>query len=70
VFDSDAMVLSEVIRFILPRSQAAAIAFAALRTHVANVGPVKSQHFGYVLQNEGFPGPKPANQVCWYIGET
>lgn len=62
-------VVSEILRFILPKTAANATAFATLRQAVTDKGSVKRQYFGYVLQNEGFPGPKPKDQICWYIGQ-
>ena len=61
-------VVSEILRFILPRSSAKVSAFQALRKQVREKGLVKTQHFGYVLPNEGFPRPKREDQMCWYIG--
>jgi hypothetical protein len=61
-------VISEILRFILPRSSARASAFQALRRQVRERGSVKTQYFGYVLPNEGFPKPKKEDQMCWYIG--
>lgn len=61
-------VISEILRFILPRSSAKASAFQALRRQVREKGLVKNQYFGYVLPNEGFPRPKREDQMCWYIG--
>ena len=62
-------IVSEVIRFILPRSSASQSAFRSLRKVVAAKGDVTVQQFGYLMQNEGFPRPKPRDQMCWYIGE-
>ena len=60
--------ISEILRFILPRSEANTTAFSDLRRSVETKGSVKIQYFGYVLQHEGIPKPKPENQMCWYIG--
>ncbi|KAH8886367.1 hypothetical protein GQ53DRAFT_809677 [Thozetella sp. PMI_491] len=60
-------IVSEVLRFILPRSPASTAAFADLRRRVAARGAVTTQFFGYVLPDEGMPRPKPAGQMCWYI---
>ena len=61
-------VISEILRFILPRSSAKTSAFQALRRQITERGSVKTQYFGYVIPNEGFPGPKRGDQMCWYIG--
>lgn len=60
--------VSEILRFILPRSPSSKTAFSELRQHVATKGLVNTQYFAYILQNEGFPQPKPENQMYWYIG--
>jgi hypothetical protein len=60
-------VISEILRFILPRSSVKASAFQALRRQVTERASVKIQYFGYVMPNEGFPRPKE-DQMCWYIG--
>lgn len=59
-------IISEILRFILPRSSIKASAFQALRRQVTERGSVKIQYFGYVMPNEGFPRPKE-DQMCWYI---
>ncbi|KAF2098888.1 hypothetical protein NA57DRAFT_56526 [Rhizodiscina lignyota] len=59
--------VSEVLRFILPRSATSQSAFQQLRKTVAEKGSIKAQYFGYVLINEGLPRPKPDNQMCWCI---
>lgn len=61
-------IISEILRFILPPSSTKASAFQALRRQVGERGSVKTQYFGYVLPNEGFPRPKKKDQMCWYIG--
>jgi hypothetical protein len=61
-------IISEILRFILPRSSAKTLVFQALRRQVREKGLVKTQYFGYVLPNEGFPKPKKEDQICWYIG--
>jgi len=61
-------VVSELLRFILPRSQSSASAFSDLRHSVTTKGLARIQYFGYVMPNEGIPTPRPDNQMCWYIG--
>jgi hypothetical protein len=61
-------VISEIFRFLLPRSQSSANAFGELRRRVAAKGVPRSQYFGYMIQNEGFPPQKPENLMRWYIG--
>ncbi|KIW02691.1 uncharacterized protein PV09_06128 [Verruconis gallopava] len=61
------MVLSEIVRFVLPRSQSARSSFHDLRAKLDHAGVVKNQYFGYVLQKEGYPVPKQENLMCWYI---
>src|SRR5579871_6656878 len=61
-------VISEILRFILPRSSTKVSAFQALRRQVRERGSVKVQYFGYVMPNEGFPKPKKKDKMCWYIG--
>jgi hypothetical protein len=62
-------IVSEILRFNLPRrSLASSTAFNLLRRKAETNGLVKVQYFGYVLPNEGFPAPKPENQMCWYLG--
>jgi hypothetical protein len=60
--------VSEIIRFLLPKAKLNTNAFRDLRQRVRTNGLVSTQYFGYVLQNEGSATPKPADQVCWYIG--
>jgi hypothetical protein len=63
-------VISELIRFILPRSNAtASAAFGDLRRTVGTAAKVQTQYFGYVIPNEGFPSFREQNQVCWFIGK-
>jgi hypothetical protein len=61
-------IVSAILRFTLLRSQASTAAFSELRRSVQTKGLVTTQYFGYVLQNEGIPKPKPDSQMCWYIG--
>lgn len=60
--------ISEILRFTLPRSSANASAFHGLRRQVAEKGPVKAQYFGYVMPDVGLPPPKKEDLMCWYIG--
>ena len=60
-------IVSEILRFILPRSTVHSTAFAQLRVKVKFEGHVKTQYFGYVLPDEGMPPPMIEDQMCWYI---
>jgi hypothetical protein len=59
--------ISQLLRFTLPRSTTRLSAFHALRDHVSSKASVKTQYFGYVLPDEGFPVPKLENEMCWLI---
>jgi hypothetical protein len=57
---------SQLLRFTVSKSQVPI--FNALREHVSTKASVKTQYFGFVVPNEGFPAPKTDNEVCWFIG--
>ncbi len=61
------MAFSELLRFILPRTQASSGAFAQLRHDVAARGLARTQYFGYVIPNKAILSSLPDNQMCWYI---
>ncbi|RDI81088.1 hypothetical protein Vi05172_g8877 [Venturia inaequalis] len=57
----------QLLRFTLPRSNAALLStFQALRDRVSN-DSVKTQYFGYMIPNEGFPDRTAENDMCWVI---
>jgi hypothetical protein len=59
--------ISQLLRFTLPYSSARASAFQVLRQKTASKGLVKTQYYGYVLPNEGFPAPKREDEMCWFL---
>jgi hypothetical protein len=59
--------IAQLLRFTLPHSSTRVSAFRALRERVSSKALVKMQHFGYVFPNEGFPVPKPDDEMCWFI---
>jgi 2-succinyl-5-enolpyruvyl-6-hydroxy-3-cyclohexene-1-carboxylate synthase len=59
--------IAQLLRFTLPRSSPRVPAFHALRECVSSKALVKTQYFGYVFPNEGFPVPKPDDEMCWLI---
>ncbi len=61
------MVMSEILRFPLLQSPSSSSAFQKLRDQVSSQGQVKTQYFGYVVPNQGFPLPKSENEMCWVI---
>lgn len=61
--------LSQLLRFTLPPSTTRLTAFQALRERVSSKASVKSQYFGYMLPNEGFPDRTAENDMYWLISE-
>ncbi|KAF2667088.1 hypothetical protein BT63DRAFT_458051 [Microthyrium microscopicum] len=59
--------VSEILRFVLPRTTSSNAAFSEVRRLVAANGLGTSQYFGYIMEDEGFPRPKAENFMCWYI---
>ena len=59
--------IAQLLRFTLPRSSTRLLAFHALRERVSSKALVKTQYFSYVFPNEGFPVPKPEDEMCWFI---
>jgi hypothetical protein len=62
------MALTQLLRFSLTKSRIAA--FTALRNNLSSTALVKSQHFGFILPNEGFPAQKSDHEMCWIIRIT
>jgi hypothetical protein len=62
--------ISQILRFTLPRSATRLSAFQELRQCVSAKASIKTQYFGYVLPDQGFPVPKPENEMCWLIRKT
>jgi hypothetical protein len=59
--------IAQLLRFTLPHASTRVSAFHVLRERVSSKALVKTQYFGYVYPNEGFPVPKPDDEMCWFI---
>lgn len=60
----------QLLRFTLPQSNATRLStFQALRDRVSS-DSVKTQYFGYMILNEGFPDRTAENDMCWVISKV
>jgi hypothetical protein len=59
--------IAQLLRFTLPHSPTRVTAFHALRERISSKALAKTQYFGYVFTDQGYPVPKPDNEMCWFI---